>query len=184
MSPWEEALVVELRRSLVLPLHDVLEAMRRRVNPKLRAAACTAASSGTVFPPASPPKKQPAAAFQIETPNGFIHIDVKCLPPLNRRRSYAYVAISLCLYRNPSRSSGRNRRRPSRALPRPLPAQGSHHLDRQRLRIHRPLRRRQKRRSYDKPSGAHPFDRACSRQAMAHRPTRPSRPSRRPAARP
>ena len=29
LTPWEEALVVELRRSLALPLDDIVEAMRR-----------------------------------------------------------------------------------------------------------------------------------------------------------
>jgi hypothetical protein len=29
----------------------------------------------------------PAVSFQTEAPAGFIHIDVKYLPPLNRRRS-------------------------------------------------------------------------------------------------
>ena len=35
MSQWEEALIVELRRGLALPLDDILEAMRRCLNPKL-----------------------------------------------------------------------------------------------------------------------------------------------------
>src|SRR5207245_1955058 len=39
------------------------------------------------------PDKAPAAVFQTDAPAGFIHIDVKYLPPLGRRRSYAYVAI-------------------------------------------------------------------------------------------
>src|SRR5262249_58461712 len=32
ITPWEEALILELRRSLALPLDDILEAMRRCVN--------------------------------------------------------------------------------------------------------------------------------------------------------
>jgi hypothetical protein len=39
------------------------------------------------------PDKAPAAAFHTDAPAGFIHIDVKYRAPLNRRRSYAYVAI-------------------------------------------------------------------------------------------
>jgi hypothetical protein len=34
-----------------------------------------------------------AAAFHIDAPAGLIHLDVKYLPPLDRRRRYAYVAI-------------------------------------------------------------------------------------------
>ena len=35
ITEWEEALIVELRHSLALPLDDILEAMRRCINPKL-----------------------------------------------------------------------------------------------------------------------------------------------------
>jgi len=70
------------------------------------------------------------------------------LPPLGRRRSYAYCLPQRRLG-SPSTappalsvsksSPGRHRRR----FPRPFPARGPHHPDRQRLRVHRPLRRRQ-----------------------------------------
>ena len=39
MTDWEEALIVELRRSLALPLDDITEAMRRCVNPRLSRSA-------------------------------------------------------------------------------------------------------------------------------------------------
>ena len=35
MTQWEEALAVELRRSLALPLDDIVEAMRRCINSEL-----------------------------------------------------------------------------------------------------------------------------------------------------
>ena len=35
ISQWEEGLIVELSRSLALPLDDIVEAMRRCLNPKL-----------------------------------------------------------------------------------------------------------------------------------------------------
>jgi Integrase core domain len=60
--------------------------------PSCRAAAFTATSSGTACPLAHP-EQAPAVTFHTDAPAGFIHIDVKYLPPLNRRRSYAYVAI-------------------------------------------------------------------------------------------
>jgi hypothetical protein len=34
-------------------------------------------------------QKAPAAAFHTDAPAGFIHLDVKYLPPLDRQRSYA-----------------------------------------------------------------------------------------------
>ena len=39
MTDWEEALIVELRRSLALPLDDITEAMRRCLNPALSRSA-------------------------------------------------------------------------------------------------------------------------------------------------
>src|SRR5215471_10305496 len=39
ITGWEEALIVELRRSLALPLDDLVEAMRRCINPKLSRSA-------------------------------------------------------------------------------------------------------------------------------------------------
>ena len=90
ISDWEEALIVELRRGLARPLDDIVEAMRRCLNPQLsrsgihRCLKRHGLSARLTLQPA------PAAAFQTETPAGFIHIDVKYLPPLGRRRSYAY----------------------------------------------------------------------------------------------
>ena len=86
ISPWEEGLIVELRRSLALPLDDVVEAMRRCVNPSLsRSAIHRCLQRQTLSAPS--PDKPPL--FQTDTPAGFIHVDVKYLPPLGRRRSYA-----------------------------------------------------------------------------------------------
>jgi hypothetical protein len=48
---------------------------------------------------------------------------------------------------NPRRSPGRHRR-----FPRPLPARGPHHPDRQRLRVHRPLPVDKKAKPQDRPS--------------------------------
>jgi hypothetical protein len=52
INDWEEALILEQRRSLALPLDDIVEAMKRCVNPKLSRSGCTAASNATISPPA------------------------------------------------------------------------------------------------------------------------------------
>jgi hypothetical protein len=39
------------------------------------------------------PQKVAAVTFQTDAPAGLIHVDVKYLPPLDRRRSDADVAI-------------------------------------------------------------------------------------------
>ena len=93
LTEWEEALVVELHRSLALPLDDITEAMRRCVNPKLSRSAIHRCLKRHDLSARLTPEKAPAIAFETDTPAGFVHIDVKYLPPLKRRRSYAYVAI-------------------------------------------------------------------------------------------
>jgi transposase len=93
LSEWEEALILELRRSLALPLDDIVEAMRRCVNPKLSRSGIHRCLQRHGLSARLTSQQTPAAAFHTDAPAGFIHIDVKYLPPLNRRRSYAYVAI-------------------------------------------------------------------------------------------
>ena len=93
ITAWEEALIVELRRSLALPLDDLVEAMRRCVNPKLSRSGIHRCLQRHGLSARLTPEKAPAVTFQTDTPAGFIHIDIKYLPPLNRRRSYDYVAI-------------------------------------------------------------------------------------------
>jgi transposase InsO family protein len=126
------------------------------------------------------PQKAPAAAFQTETPAGFVHIDVKYLPPLNRRRSYAYVAIDratrfVYLEILPDRRGETAAAFLTRFLGQfPLNVHsiltdnGSEFTDRFAV--------DKKAKPHDKPSGAHPFDRACAQRAITHRLTRPFRP--------
>ena len=90
ISQWEEALILELRRSLALPLDDIVEAMRRCLNPQLSRSGVHRCLKRHGLSARLTPQPAPAAAFRTETPAGFIHIDVKYLPPLGRRRSYAY----------------------------------------------------------------------------------------------
>ena len=113
------------------------------------------------------------------------HIDVKYLPPLGRRRSYAYSLPRegwgrhrprhpLCPSRNPRRSPGRQR------FPRPFLARfllevhtiltdnGSEFTDRFTV--------DKKAKPKDRPSGDHAFDRVYAARAIAHRLTQPFRP--------
>ena len=93
ITEWEEALILELRRSLTLPLDDIVEAMRRCVNPQLSRSGVHRCLQRHGLSARLTPQTAPAASFQTDRPVGFIHIDVKYLPPLNRQRRYAYVAI-------------------------------------------------------------------------------------------
>jgi transposase InsO family protein len=176
----EEALIVELRRSLALPLDDITEAMRRCVNPQLSRSGIHRCLQRHGLAARLTPEKAAAVTFQTDAPAGFIHIDVKYLPPLNRRRSYAYVAIDRAT-RFVYLEILPNRRGQTAA------AFLERFLDCFPLKVHRILTDNgseftdrfavdKKEKPHDKPSGAHPFDQACAQRAITHRLTQPFRP--------
>jgi transposase InsO family protein len=176
----EEALIVELRRSLALPLDDIVEAMRRCLNPDLSRSGIHRCLQRHGLSARLTPDRARAIAFQTAAPAGFIHVDVKYLPPLGRRRSYAYVAIDratrfVYLEILPDRRGetataflGRFLERFPLTVHTVLTDNGSEFTDRFAV--------DKKGKPHDKPSGAHPFDRACAQRAIAHRLTRPFRP--------
>jgi transposase InsO family protein len=111
-----------------------------------------------------------------DAPAGFIHIDVKYLPPLGRRRSYAYVAIDRAtrfVYleilpdRRGATAAGFLGHFPLEVHP-VLTDNGSEFTDRFAV--------DKKAKPHDKPSGQHPFDRICAQRAITHRLTQPFRP--------
>ena len=101
ITGWEEALILERRRSLTLPLDDVVEAMRRCVNPQLSRRGVHRCLQRHGWSARLTPQTD---SFQTDRPVGFIHIGVKYLPPLNRQPRYAY---SLPQRRLGSRSTAR-----------------------------------------------------------------------------
>jgi Integrase core domain len=180
MTDWEEALIVELRGSLALPLDDITEAMRRCVNPRLSRSAIHRCLQRHGISARRTADKAPAAAFHTDTPAGFIHIDVKYLPSLNRRRSYAYVAIDRAtrfVYleilpdRRAETAAGflhRCRAGFPLKIHTVLTDNGSEFTDRFAV--------DKKGKPHDKPSGQHPSDRVCTQRAFTHRLARPFRP--------
>ena len=180
LTPWEEALVVELRRSLAVPLDDIVEVMRRCLNPELSRSAIHRCLQRHGISARLTREKAPAAAFHTDAPAGFVHIDVKYLPPLDRRRSYAYVAIDratrfVYLEILPDRradTAAAFLQRFLDSLPLTvhtvLTDNGSEFTDRFAV--------DKKAKPHDKPSGQHPFDRACASHQINHRLTQPFRP--------
>ena len=176
----EEALILELRRSLGLPLDDIVEAMRRCLNPQLSRSGVHRCLKRHGLSARLTPQQAPAVAFQTDRPAGFIHIDVKYLPPLGRRRSYAYVAIDratrfVYLEILPDRRAATAAAFLERFLDRfPLPVHtiltdnGSEFTDR--FAVDKKAKPR------DRPSGDHAFDRVCAARAITHRLTQPFRP--------
>lgn len=180
MTDWEAALCVELRGTLGLPLDDIVEAMRRCINPKLSRSGIHRCLKRHGLSARPTPEKTPVLAFQTDSPAGFIHIDVKYLPPLNRRRAYAYVAIDRATRfvfmeilpdRRAHTAAGFLERFlvsfPLRVHT-ILTDNGSEFTDR--FAVDKPGK------PHDKPSGNHPFDTLCRRRSIAHRLTRPFRP--------
>ena len=88
----EQRLVCELRTSLQLPLDDIVEVMRRCVNPGLSRSAIHRCLQRHGISARPKPDKPKTGIFETAA-IGFIHIDLKHLPALQRRKSYAFVAI-------------------------------------------------------------------------------------------
>src|SRR5882757_4384271 len=109
LSDMEETLVCELRTRLQLPLDDVVEVMRRCLNPKLSRSAIHRCLVRHGLNRRPKPDKPAISVFEDATV-GFIHIDIKHLPALERRKSYAFVAIDratryVCLEIHPKRDA-------------------------------------------------------------------------------
>jgi transposase InsO family protein len=180
LAPFEEALVVELRRSLALPLDDVVEAMRRCLNPKLSRSAIHRCLQRHSLSAKLTPRTAPAATFQTDRPAGFIHLDLKYLPPLNRRSAYAFVAIDratrfVYLEVLPDRRGAtaaaffdRFLRQFPLAVHTVLTDNGAEFTDR--FAVDKPGK------PVDKPSGHHPFDQLCRDRGIRHILAKPFRP--------
>jgi IS30 family transposase len=178
-SPMEESLVCELRTKLQLPLDDIVEVMRRCVNDKLSRSAVHRCLKRHGLSQRPKPDKPAVGVFEQATV-GFIHIDLKHLPALERRKSYAFVAIDratryVYLEIHPKRDADTSAGFLERFLAHfphrvhtILTDNGSEFTDRFAVDM--------KDKPRDRPSGRHPFDRICAKRKIDHRLTRPYRP--------
>lgn len=178
-SPMEEALVCELRTELQLPLDDIVEVMRRCVNDRLSRSAIHRCLKRHGLSQRPKPDKPAVGVFETATV-GFIHIDLKHLPALERRKTYAFVAIDRAtryVYleihsrRDADTSAGFLERFLAhfpQAVHTILTDNGSEFTDRFAVDM--------KDKPRDRPSGRHPFDRLCAERGIQHRLTRPYRP--------
>jgi transposase InsO family protein len=179
LSPVEETLVCELRTRLALPLDDIVEVMHRCLNPKLSRSAIHRCLRRNGLNQRPKPDKPAIGVFEQATV-GFIHIDLKHLPALQRRKSYAFVAIDratryVYVEIHPKRDAKTAAGFLARFLahfPYPvhtiLTDNGSEFTDRFAVDM--------KNKPHDRPSGRHPFDRLCAQHKIDHRLTRPYRP--------
>ena len=175
----EQALVCELRTKLQLPLDDITEVMRRCVNAKLSRSAIHRCLKRHGLSRRPQPDKPAVGVFEQATV-GFIHVDLKHLPALQRRKSYAFVAIDratryVYLEIHPRRDGDTAAEFLNRFLAH-FPHQvhtiltdnGSEFTDRFAVDM--------KDKPRDRPSGRHPFDRLCAKHKIDHRLTKPYRP--------
>jgi transposase len=179
LSAIEEALVCELRTKLQLSLDDITEVMRRCVNAELSRSAihrCLKRHGLSRRPQAD----KPAIGVFEQATVGFIHIDLKHLPALQRCKSYAFVAIDratryvyLEIHRRRDGDTAAGfLNRFLAHFPHQvhtiLTDNGSEFTDRFAVDM--------KDKPADRPSGRHPFDRICTKHKINHRLTKPYRP--------
>jgi transposase InsO family protein len=177
----QEAVAVELRRMLLLPLDDLLAVTREFLNPDVsrsgldRCLRRHGVSNLNALRPKTP--AEPHKTFKTYEP-GFLHVDVKYLPQMadETTRRYLFVAIDRAtrwvFVRIMPAKTAANARRFLRDLHRACPIRiakiltdnGKEFTDRlfaSRARA---------------PSGAHEFDQLCTELGIEHRLTPPKSP--------
>ena len=178
-TPEAEALIAELRTTLALSLDDIVEVMRRCVDPGLSRSAIWRClqRQGLGRRDARPAK--PPGRFDDE-PCGFIHIDLKHLTRLRGQRAYAYVAIDRATrfvhlevhHRRDAKTAAAFLSRFAEAFPAAirivLTDNGSEFTDRFAVDM--------KNKPEGRPSGRHPFDKACLALGVQHRLAKPFHP--------
>lgn len=181
LTPAQEAVAVALRKTLLLPLDDLLAVVREFLNPNVSRSGldrCLRRHGAGNLRALKPKEARPAhGAFKAYEP-GYVHIDVKYLPQMadEDRRRYLFVAIDRAtrwvFVRIYPAKSAANARRFLRDLDRGAPMKitrvltdnGKEFTDRL-----FGLRRRP-------ATGAHGFDRLCAALGIEHRLAPPMRP--------
>jgi transposase InsO family protein len=178
-SPTEEALIVELRRSLRLSTDDITQVLNRAGSRLSRDAVYRAMRRLGVAGRLAMPAPARPRRFG-ETPPGFLHVDLKYLRKLKGRGEFALVAIErstrfVHLEVLPDRRAETVAAALERcldALPFPvhtiLTDNGTEFTDRFQDGSREGHRAR--------PTGRHPLDALCRARGIEHRLTRPYRP--------
>lgn len=180
LTETEERLIGELRTTLELSLDDIVEVMRRCVNASLSRSAihrCLVRHGLSRRPPAA---KDRPGCFDTDAPLGFIHLDLKYLTALRRKRAYVFVAIDRAsryvyveIHHNRTAATaqaflGRFLEQFPYKVHTILTDNGSEWTDR--------FSDDKKGKAPGKPSGHHPIDALCAAHAIRHKLTQPYRP--------
>lgn len=183
LSPAQEAIVVELRRTLLLPLDDLLVVTREFIHPAASRAALDrllrrheVSRLSELQSHAGEAPSRASKTFKSYEP-GFVHIDIKYLPqmPDETQRRYLFVAIDRAtrwvfvrIYADQSEASScdflwRVHQAAPMKITKVLTDNGSQFTDR--------FTGKGK-----KSSGAHAFDKRCAGLDIEHRLAPPRRP--------
>jgi len=181
LSPQQEIIAVQLRKTLLLPLDDLLSVVREFLCRKAsrsgldRCLRRHGVGNLNALKPATAPK--PHKAFKAYEP-GYLHMDLKYLPQMadQTRRSYLFVAIDRAtrwvFVQIKSNKSARSASSFLRALHKACPIKiqklltdnGKEFTDR----LFGGAQRQ--------PSGTHEFDQLCQALDIEHRLTKPRTP--------
>ena len=183
MSDLEEFVVIELRRSLLLPLDDLLVIVRKFINPNVsrsgldRCLRRHGVANLKALYPVEEKEDKPKKSYKDYEP-GFVHVDVKYLPKMRDEssRRYLFVAIDrasrwvyLAIMPDKSApSAAQFLKKLKKAAPfkisKLLTDNGKEFTDR--FDVH----------GERTPTGKHLFDAACNKNDIEHRLTKPRHP--------
>ena len=178
LTPIEDDIVCTLRKNLALPLDDLVEVMKRCVNAKLSRSAIHRCLVRHALNRTAVPEGRKAGQFEA-CPFGFVHVDLKHLPPLGGVKSYVFVAIerttrfvfAKIITRRDGQTVAACFAAFLKAFGHPvhtvLSDNGSQFTDRFGGVRWRPRYA---------PTGCHPFDRLCAAHGITHKLTRPFTP--------
>lgn len=181
LTPAQEAIAVELRKMLLLPLDDLLAVCREFLCPDVsrsgldRCLRRHGVGNLKALMPATP--KEPSKGFKAYEP-GYVHVDVKYLPQMadQTSRSYLFVAIERAtrwvFVQIKSRKTAANAKAFLKALHKACPIKISKVLTDNGKEFTDRLFAIGKK----EPSGNHEFDRLCQQLDIEHRLTKPRTP--------
>ena len=181
LSPAQEAICVELRKTLLLPLDDLLAVCREFICAEVsrsgldRCLRRHGVGNLRTLLPSTP--KEPTKGFKAYAP-GFVHVDVKYLPQMadQASRSYLFVAIDRAtrwvFVQIKSNKTAASARAFLKALHKACPIRISKVLtDNGKEFTDRLIASRE-----GQPSGNHVFDQLCQELGIEHRLTKPRHP--------
>ena len=183
LSPAQELVVVELRRTLLLPLDDLLAVTREFINERVSRSGLNRClrrhdvSRLTDLMPREEPPPTPHKAFKDYEP-GFVHVDVKYLPrmPDEDSRQYLFAAIDratrwVYVETLPNKSAEH-----AAAFLKRLNKTAPFHISHVLTDNGKEFSDRFCATGQREPTGNHPFDQVCADHAVEHRLIRPRHP--------